>query len=97
MNATKALKTIKECRQYLMAGNPIWDIKDIDEAFTIAIDAMKKLSEKPYCEDCMWCEKVEIDNKGVIDTKYWCEVDTFPVTVSPDDYCSKGARESEDK
>ena len=93
MNATKALKTIKDCRQYLMAGNPIWDIKDIDEAFTIAIDAMEELFSNPYCEDCVWCKKTDwIDKEDIMHTRYWCELDTFPTIVSPDDYCSKGVR-----
>lgn len=41
MTREEAIHIVQECRQYLMSGNPIWDIQTIDEAFRMAIEALQ--------------------------------------------------------
>lgn len=53
MTREEAINAVKVVRQYLTAGNPIFDAKKINETMRMAIEA---LSEQPqgkweYCED----------------------------------------------
>lgn len=41
MKRIEAEIIISEARNYLLSGNPIWDTKTIDEAFSMAIEALK--------------------------------------------------------
>lgn len=59
MTRKEAIKKINAVKKYLTAGNPIWDVKEIDEALDMAIkalqtkgvgryeNAMQKLREMP--------------------------------------------------
>ena len=40
MNRDEAINVIKGARQYLTVGNPIWNVKKVDEAFDMAIEAL---------------------------------------------------------
>lgn len=42
MKTEKAIERIKAFRDYLCAGNPIWDVGECKEAFDIAIAAMEQ-------------------------------------------------------
>lgn len=42
MKTEKAIERIKAFRDYLCAGNPIWDVDECKEAFDIAIAAMEQ-------------------------------------------------------
>lgn len=41
MNREEAINVIKGARKYLTVGNPIWNVKKVDEAFDMAIEALK--------------------------------------------------------
>ena len=40
MNREEAINVIKGARQYLTVGNPIWNVKKVDEAMNMAIEAL---------------------------------------------------------
>ena len=40
MTKAKALQKIKAVKAYMTSGNPIWDVKEMAEAFDIAIEAL---------------------------------------------------------
>ena len=40
MTREEAINVIKGARQYLTVGNPIWNVKKVDEAFDMAIEAL---------------------------------------------------------
>lgn len=40
MTREEAINMVQGARQYLTAGNPIWDVKKIDEALNMAIEAL---------------------------------------------------------
>lgn len=42
MKTEKAIERIKAFRDYLCAGNPMWDVGECKEAFDIAIAAMEQ-------------------------------------------------------
>lgn len=42
MKTEKAIERIKAFRDYLCAGNPIWDVGECKEAFDIVIAAMEQ-------------------------------------------------------
>lgn len=54
MKREEAINVVKGAKLYLMAGNPIWDVKKVDEALNMAI---KALSEEPKTGE--W---IEIEN-----------------------------------
>ena len=41
MTREEAINVIKGARQYLTVGNPIWNVKKVDEAFDMAIEALQ--------------------------------------------------------
>ena len=41
MNREEAINVIKGARQYLTVGNPIWNVKKVDEAMNMAIEALQ--------------------------------------------------------
>lgn len=41
MNREEAINVIKGARKYLTVGNPIWNVKKVDEAFDMAIEALQ--------------------------------------------------------
>lgn len=47
MKRREAINIVQGARQYLTAGNPIWDAEKVDEAMKMAIDA---LLERPKGE-----------------------------------------------
>lgn len=63
MNREEAINVIKGARKYLTVGNPIWNVKKVDEAFDMAIEALKEPRPKiafacdgRKCgEDCSEC------------------------------------------
>ena len=72
MTKKEAIKKINAIKKYLTAGNPIWDVKEIDEALDMAIEAlqtegvgryenaMQKLREMPrYLNGVKEKQKVE--------------------------------------
>lgn len=40
MTKEEAINIVKGARQYLTVGNPIWDVKKVDEALNMAIEAL---------------------------------------------------------
>ena len=40
MTREEAINVIKGARQYLTVGNPIWNVKKVDEAMNMAIEAL---------------------------------------------------------
>ena len=44
MTNEEAIKKIEEIKEYLIAGNPIWDIEVISEACEMAVDALEAQS-----------------------------------------------------
>lgn len=48
MSDEEVIKTLQEIKEYLCAGNPVWDVKKIREAMTIAIDTMKDKKTYEY-------------------------------------------------
>lgn len=40
MNREEAINVIKGARKYLTVGNPIWNVKKVDEAMNMAIEAL---------------------------------------------------------
>ncbi len=67
MNREEAINVIKGARQYLTVGNPIWNVKKVDEAMNMAIealtrpkgewifspkDAIELMFTKPKCSEC---------------------------------------------
>lgn len=52
MTREEAIKKINAIKKYLTAGNPIWDVREIDEALNMAI---KALEQEPVvrCKDCI--------------------------------------------
>ena len=40
MTREEAINVIKGARKYLTVGNPIWNVKKVDEAFDMAIEAL---------------------------------------------------------
>lgn len=61
MNREEAINVIKGARQYLTVGNPIWNVKKVDEALNMAIEA---LSEPINCVKCKHYYEIE-DDTGV--------------------------------
>lgn len=51
MTREEAIGKINAIKKYLTAGNPIWDVREIDEALNMAI---KALEQEPIvrCKDC---------------------------------------------
>ena len=41
MTKEEAIKKINAIKKYLTAGNPIWDVKEIDEVLNMAIEAIQ--------------------------------------------------------
>lgn len=41
MKREEAIKKINSIKEYLTAGNPIWDVREIDEALNMAIKALE--------------------------------------------------------
>ena len=41
MTKEEAIKKINAIKEYLTAGNPIWDVKEIDEVLNMAIEAIQ--------------------------------------------------------
>lgn len=42
MTREEAIKKINAIKKYLITGNPIWDVKEIDEVLNMAIEALKQ-------------------------------------------------------
>lgn len=42
MTREEAIKKINAIKKYLTAGNPMWDVKEIDEVLNMAIEAIQK-------------------------------------------------------
>ena len=52
MTREEAIRKINEIKKHLTAGNPIWVVREIDEALNMAIEALK---QEPVvrCKDCI--------------------------------------------
>ena len=48
MTREEAIKKINAIKKYLTAGNPIWDVKEIDEVLNMAIEAIKNEDREDY-------------------------------------------------
>ena len=80
MNREEAINVIKGARKYLTVGNPIWNVKKVDEAMNMAIEA---LQDKPTGE---WLDS------GIGGAKV-CSVCNAHMGLSSFNYCpSCGAR-----
>lgn len=53
MTKEEAIKKINAIKKYLTAGNPIWDVREVDEALDVAIKALEaelvKHGKWKYC------------------------------------------------
>ena len=58
MKTEKAIERIKAFRDYLCAGNPIWDVEECKEAFDIAIAAMEQRWMPAAIDNISTAEKV---------------------------------------
>lgn len=58
MTREEAIKKINAIKKYLITGNPIWDVKEIDEVLNMAIEA---LEQEPVvrCKDCIHGEEMK--------------------------------------
>ena len=50
MSREEAINVIKGARQYLTVGNPIWNVKKVDEAMNMAIEALSLANLKEEFE-----------------------------------------------
>ena len=50
MTREEAINVIKGARKYLTVGNPIWNVKKVDEAFDMAIEALSVANLKEEFE-----------------------------------------------
>lgn len=48
MTREEAIKKINAIKKYLTAGNPIWDVREIDEALNMAIEAIQNEDREDY-------------------------------------------------
>lgn len=46
MTKEEAIKKLNAIKKYLTAGNPIWDVREIDEALNMAIKALEELPKR---------------------------------------------------
>lgn len=62
MKREEAINVVKGAKLYLTAGNPIWDVKKVDEALNMAIEALQ--IDIVYCYECKYngscCQCVDI-------------------------------------
>lgn len=99
MTQEEAINIIKGAKLYLTTGNPIWDVKKIDEAMLMAIEALQftehfdllkefqSLQEVVRCKDCRYADEC---HKSVQYTHN--EPNTVTIGYSPIEWCSKGER-----
>lgn len=54
MTREEAVKHLKAVKDYMTAGNPIWDVNVVGEVFDMAIEALGEVekSKCPMCPDC---------------------------------------------
>lgn len=65
MTREEAIKKINAIKKYLITGNPIWDVKEIDEVLNMAIEALKQEPVKHGEWKCMAdCGVTECDQCG---------------------------------
>ena len=57
MTKEEAIKKLEDIRDYLTAGNPIWDIESVEEACNMAIEALKH-PEIIGCANCRCGEEI---------------------------------------
>ena len=73
MNKSEIIQMLSEIRDYLTAGNPVWDTDKVREAMNVAIKAVE--TEKPvfdseeeadayYSEMAGFAEAVEMESGG---------------------------------
>lgn len=48
MTREEAIKKIKAIKKYLTTGNPMWDVKEIDEVLNMAIEAIQNEDREDY-------------------------------------------------
>lgn len=48
MTREEAIKKINAIKKYLITGNPIWDVKEIDEVLNMAIEAIQNEDREDY-------------------------------------------------
>lgn len=46
MTKEEAIKKLNVIKRYLTAGNPIWDVREVDEVLDIAIKALEELPKR---------------------------------------------------
>ena len=93
MTREEAIKKIKAIQNYLTAGNPIWDVREIDEALNMAI---KALEQEPVvrCKDCIHAQnmnKLWADGRQIV----FCWKHGKERLTTSDWYCGDGERETE--
>ena len=68
MTREEAVGKINAIKKYLTAGNPIWDVREIDEALNMAI---KALEQEPVvrCKDCEYWTKQSASLHGIVRTE----------------------------
>ena len=63
MNREEAINVIKGARKYLTVGNPIWNVKKVDEAMNMAIEALQEVQKhEETFEWCTDCKEYDKDN-----------------------------------
>lgn len=61
MTKKEAINMVQGARQYLTAGNPMWNAKKIDEAMSTAIEALERYDSEGCWENR---EHVQVDENG---------------------------------
>lgn len=62
MRKDEALKKLQAVKAYMTSGNPIWDVKEIAEAFDIAIEALS--ASEPERKTGKWIRHPEWEADG---------------------------------
>lgn len=93
MTREEAIKKINAIKKYLITGNPIWDVKEIDEVLNMAIEA---LEQEPVvrCKDCIHGEEMKkpwADGRQIV----FCWKHGKERFTTSDWYCANGERAKE--
>lgn len=87
MSREEAIQKVTAFRNYLMAGNPIWDVDEVREAFDMAIEALAndpvKHGRWKYTEahpHWMFCDQCF---KRIVPNKEWIKEYNIPTNYCP--------------
>ena len=78
MTNQETIKRIESIREYLCAGNPIWDVDEMREVFDIAISALQEQEVPDINVGDMISRQESIDTNG-LDEEIRCEMCKNPM------------------